>query len=143
MRGDVGKLLQLVVGSYQLLCLARHILMRITQPRFGRSSQSDVLANAAIAREIALFIEYRLSADTEVMKLAALVHARALEIMKCLVRIENRFVIHPVALGQPGHVGVPAPLADKTLRRDSGPVLDTARNLREAQILVLLPIPVG
>src|SRR2546421_10588382 len=108
----------------------------------GALARRDVLADAAVALERARAVENRLAADAGVFQPAVAGGPLQLQIAKRLVRLEHRAMRRPVRLRHVERRRVPARLPDAARRTALVAAARGVRHAGEAEILVLLPIPV-
>src|SRR5262245_36956924 len=121
----------------------RVALLRGAQSLFGAFALSDVPRDTLIAYEATVLVEDRHAAVAGVESVPVDGHAPILEIAERLPRRERGPVFRP----RPRHwrypFDIPARLADQRGRVESAPVIGTAREIDEAQVLVLRPVPIG
>ena len=103
----------------------------------------DVLADAAITPEAALRVEHRLAADADPAELAVGAGAQILEIVERLVRQQRALVRLPLRIAHPVARHLPARLAHVAGGADAGALGKPAQIRGEAEVLVLLPVPIG
>src|SRR5207248_6849203 len=102
----------------------------------------DVPAYSAVAAETPLRVEDRLAADAGDLELARVVEAVPLQVAEWLVRLQQRAVRRPVGLGHVEGGQFPPRLSDDRLRQRSEAPVQIVGNHGEAEVLVLLPVPV-
>src|SRR5207249_10817689 len=76
------------------------------------------------------------------LQLARVVEAVPLQVAERLMRFQQGAVRRPVGLGHVERGQFPAGLSDDRLREGSQASVEIVGNLGEAEVLVLLPIPV-
>src|SRR5262249_33922821 len=102
---------------------------------------ADVAPDALIAAENALLVEDRRAADDDILPAIAADHAGVLEVPERLARGEHRLVLRPAGGQRRDAQELPAFLADHPFQRVLV-VGDLVRDVGEAQLLVLPPVPV-
>src|SRR5205809_280827 len=102
----------------------------------------DVPAYPAVAAETPLGIEDRLAAYAGDLQLARVVEAVPLQVAERLMRFQQGAVRRPVSLGHVERGQLPASLSDDRVRYGSEAPVEIVGNHGEAEVLVLLPIPV-
>src|SRR5205809_3056712 len=113
------------------------------QQRFLASlALGDVPAYPAVAAETHFGIEDRLAAYAGDLQLARAVEAVPLQVAERLVRLQQRAVRRPGGLGHVERGQFPAGLSDDRVRYGSEAPVEIVGNHGEAEVLVLLPIPV-
>src|SRR5262249_18504286 len=105
-------------------------------------ARSDIAADAPITLEPALGVEDRLAAHAGIFQLAVGTKPAKLQVVKRLMRLEQRTVRRPIGLGHVERGQVQARLADVALRPAAFRGLGSMRHLDKSEILVLLPEPV-
>src|SRR5262245_28645820 len=116
---------------------------RQAQGFLGALALGDVAPYASVALEVALAVEDRRAADADIAGDSVWSKAATFEVAERLASGKYGLVLSP-GTGQGRHARqFPAHLADRRFARVSGQVTDPARHVREAQVLVLLPVPVG
>src|SRR5439155_920808 len=118
-------------------------LQALLQALLGLEARGDVAAGAAIAAEDAGLVEHRLAAHGNIAPVSAGQPHGVLEVAERLAPRQGLAVDSPFrAAGVDGR-DLPAALAEQRLRIDREAREEAAINAREAQLLVLLPIPVA
>jgi len=102
----------------------------------------DVPAYSAVAAETPLGVEDRLAAYAGDLQLARVVEAVPLQVAEGLVRLQQRAVRRPVGLGHVERGQFPAGLSNDRVRYGSEAPVEIVGNHGEAEVLVLLPVPV-
>lgn len=102
----------------------------------------DVLADAAIAAKDALLVEHRLAAHAHPAQLAVAAGSQVLEVVERTVRRELRPMALPLRLAHPERGELPARAAH-VVGRAQVRLVGEAGVVGEAEVLVLLPVPVG
>jgi hypothetical protein len=122
---------------------SRIALLGFAQRGLGLLAPGDVAPYAVVALEPAVLVKNRCPADAEITDRSVRCDTRTLEVAERLTGRKYGLVLGPGA-GQRGQGDkLPTGLADRGLRRISGQAIDLGRQVREAQVLVLLPVPVG
>jgi hypothetical protein len=117
--------------------------LALAQSLLSLLARRDVPADAAVAAELALLVEDRRAAHADVAQHPVRPDARALQLAERLARRQHRLVLRP-GTRQGRHVlELPARLADRRLPGVSGQIIGLCRKVGKAQVLVLLPVPVG
>jgi hypothetical protein len=109
----------------------------------GAPPRADVAAGAAIAAERAGLVEHGLTAHAHIEPVAAGQAHGVLEIPERFAPLERRAVRVPFGGCRVDAGDLPAPLAEQGARVDTDAREDARRGPGEAQLLVLLPVPVG
>ena len=112
------------------------------QGQFGELPCCDVLPDAAVARKTPRLVEYRGSADGHPMGFACVGSAH-FKVAKGLVCVQNSFVGRPVLFTQVQYGHVPAGQAQMGFGGNAGARLQLAIQGHKAEVLILLPVPVG
>src|SRR5258705_360440 len=99
-------------------------------------------ADAGVAGEGAVVVEDRLAGEPYPARLAAGHRALHLEVAERLVALEQRAVLGPVLLGEVERRTVPALAAEVRGSFQAGALAHLARHGGEAELRVLLPVPV-
>ena len=119
---------------------ARHVVLE-AQHLLGARLLGDVATHAAIPGKAPVRREHRLAADAHVARRAVRHRSPHQQIVERLACLEGRAVLVPAALDL--QAGFPAPRADQPLEEIGIAARHVAAfEAREAQIGVLLPVPV-
>ena len=125
-----------------------HALLRVecdgcdAQLALVAPARGDVLAHAPVACETAFFVEHRRAADGHPVFLARRGDALELEVAELLVPGQLRAVFCPLRIAHARRVHLPAGLADELGSLLHGRAFGAALQPREAQLRILLPVPV-
>src|SRR5438270_2698505 len=114
----------------------------LAQRLLGALLVRDVAADAAIALEAALGIEHRLATDRKPARAAFGRGPLHLEVAERLMTLEARAVVGPIGRREIERRLVPATPAEIRRWREAGLVLQQRRHEGQAEVGVLLPIPV-
>ena len=120
--------------------LALSLVFRLPEQRdLGPFALGDVRSGAAIACERADVVVHRLAADRIVGVLSVRLDGRKFEVMKRPPRVEVRFVLSPVRIGQEDIRQVPMRQAEDV----GAPKRAACDELGKPKVPILLPVPIG
>ena len=120
--------------------------VQVAQPLrllIGKPRRSHVAGGAPIAAEQPLCIEHGFAVHQDVEGLPIVASPDQLEVAKAPALGQDLLMRVPIGRSHVHEREVPALLADKRRKPRDAPVIGGAFHTREAQILVLLPEPVG
>src|SRR5215510_6726406 len=117
--------------------------LRLTQLPLEPLALRNVAPDAVVTLEAALCVEDRRAAHADIANGSVQRDPGILEITERVTRREHRLVLGPGARQERHAFKLPARLADRESSQISGRVIGLARQVREAQVLVLFPVPVG
>ena len=103
----------------------------------------DVFGDAAVAAKHAVVVEHRVAADVDFAQPAGRIRSLVDEVAKRQMRFERRAMLAPLRLGHAADRQLPARLAVVGSRTQRGVFGGAAAARNEAEVLVLLPVPVG
>src|SRR6267154_733242 len=139
---DVDKAHRLAIDEQDHVVRHVHGSAKAQQRFLASLALGDVPAYPAVAEETALGVEDRLAAYVGDLQLARCVEAVPLQVAERLMRFQQGAVRRPVGLGHVERGQFPAGLSDDRLRQGSETPVEIVGNHGEAEVLVLLPIPV-
>ena len=147
-RGRVGELNHTAIIDHQHHVIGgfperAETFFTIAQRLLGNALCGDVAADSSITGKFAGLVKNRFSADTVIAQFAVSIVAANDEIAERLIRLKLLPVCMPIGVAHRDGRQLPARLADMFTRFESGLRKHFAGKLDEAELTILLPIPVA